>query len=41
MRAIREFLGNEERAPTVLIIGAVGLMLAGLVVALCAIYPLG
>jgi hypothetical protein len=41
MQAIREFLADEERAPTVLIIGAVGLMLAGLVVALLAMYSPG
>jgi len=39
MQTIREFLADEENAPTVLIVGAVGLMLAGLVVAIWAMYP--
>ena len=39
MRAMREFLADEERAPTVLITAAVGLMLIGLAVAIWAMYP--
>jgi hypothetical protein len=39
MQTIRDFLADEERALTVLIVAAVGLMLVGLAVAMWAMYP--
>lgn len=38
MQTIKQFLADEDRAPTMLIAAAVSLMLVGLAVAICAMY---
>lgn len=39
MQTIREFLADEERALTTMVVVAAGLMVSGLVVAVWAMYP--